>query len=467
MRELVYENVRIQFLSEEVIRLEGRYGEYFTDQGAFWNPERSGQILLGELRLILPDPGEGLKGLRIYRDCECVYSYEKMEKSGKLPAPSQTPWIYALEDTDAKVVYFLICKKDARKLREEYVLLTGRPDMRREAVWGDWRMEDCLATPSGARNSSVDAGTPDGRNNAGISENFAKALQDRKNELPYFNYPQIEELPEQQVPEKQLQRAAQECQTLRHRLLPMLYRNVYESWESGMPILRRLDWEYPQDKRVTQYLHEFMIGDLLIVPEKEKPEAYLPEGLWLYPWTGKVYQGKRCPKPQKPSGQPELYIRLGAVLILAEDTDCAGEQDWEHLTMDYYPCKECPKDGFLYEDDRKTDAYKNGEYRKTYYHTSYDGNRRAYGLSISDAEGSFEGRFAWEKRTLRIRCHELLGERVKQIFVNGSEQSFERILKSKEANVLETKGASPDSDVAELVIEHKLSECVHVDFVME
>ena len=26
--------------------------------------------------------------------------------------------------------------------------------------------------------------------------------------------------------------------------------------------------------------------------------------------------------------------------------------------MDYYPCKECLQDGFLYEDDRETDAYK-------------------------------------------------------------------------------------------------------------
>ena len=210
-----------------------------------------------------------------------------------------------------------------------------------------------------------------------------------------------------------------------------------------------------------------MIGDRLVVPEKEKSEIYLPEGLWLYPWTGKVYQGKRCRKLKNQSEQLELYIRLGAVLILAEDTACVKEQNWELLTMDYYPCKECLQDGFLYEDDRETDAYKNGKYRKTYYHTSYDGNQKAYGLSISNAEGDFAGRFAGERRTLRIRCHELLGERVKQVLINGRKQTFERILKSKEAKVFGTAGAAPDSDVAELVVEHPLSECVHVDFMME
>ena len=94
--------------------------------------------------------------------------------------------------------------------------------------------------------------------------------------------------------------------------------------------------------------------------------------------------------------------------IRDRDTACVKEQSWELLTMDYYPCKECLQDGFLYEDDRETDAYKNGKYRKTYYHTSYDGNQKAYGLSISNAEGDFAGRFAGKRRTLRIRCHELL-----------------------------------------------------------
>ena len=58
-------------------------------------------------------------------------------------------------------------------------------------------------------------------------------------------------------------------------------------------------------------------------------------------------------------------------------------------------------------------------------------------------------------------------ERVKQVLINGRKQTFERILKSKAAKVFGTAGAAPDSDVAELVVEHPLSECLHVDFVME
>lgn len=88
-------------------------------------------------------------------------------------------------------------------------------------------------------------------------------------------------------------------------------------------------------------------------------------------------------------------------------------------------------------------------------------------LAFQTRRETLQGRFAGKRRTLRIRCHELLGERVKQVLINGRKQTFERILKSKEAKVFGTAGAAPDSDVAELVVEHPLSECLHVDFVME
>ena len=74
---------------------------------------------------------------------------------------------------------------------------------------------------------------------------------------------------------------------------------------------------------------------------------------------------------------------------------------------------------------------------------------------------------AFQTRRETLGAGLLLGERVKQVLINGRKQTFERILKSKAAKVFGTAGAAPDSDVAELVVEHPLSECLHVDFVME
>lgn len=200
MRELIYDNVRIQFLSEEVLRLEVRYGAYFTDRNTLWIPDRGAfekagkrlpesqsrsrenqgrqqslvvreeatqehsrpqRFLLGDLLLVLPNPKEGLRGLQIFREGKCVYQYERVKINGKLPAPAQTPWIYPLLDVPRillpeKTAALLKRKKypamgcggslssgvqkDARKLRETYVCLTGRADMLREAVLEDQKL---------------------------------------------------------------------------------------------------------------------------------------------------------------------------------------------------------------------------------------------------------------------------------------------------------------------------------------
>ena len=59
MRELIYDNVRIQFLSEEVLRLEVRYGAYFTDRNTLWIPDRGAFEKAGRgCRKVKADPGK-------------------------------------------------------------------------------------------------------------------------------------------------------------------------------------------------------------------------------------------------------------------------------------------------------------------------------------------------------------------------------------------------------------------------
>lgn len=129
---------------------------------------RPQRFLLGDLLLVLPNPKEGLSGLQIFREGKCVYQYERVKINGKLPAPAQTPWIYPLLDVPRillpeKTAALLKRKKypamgcggslssgvqkDARKLRETYVCLTGRADMLREAVLEDQKIEPCLKQP--------------------------------------------------------------------------------------------------------------------------------------------------------------------------------------------------------------------------------------------------------------------------------------------------------------------------------
>ena len=286
MRELIYDNVRIQFLSEEVLRLEVRYGAYFTDRNTLWIPDRGAFEKAGKR---LPESqsryreNQGRQQSLVVRE-EAAQEHSRPQRF-LLPeknCSTSEKKKYILQ-WDAEDLYLLVCKKDARKLREAYVCLTGRADMLREAVLEDQKIEPCLKQPLRLLNAASDgkseAETPANGLYTEILKNPERYFQDRKKELPYLDYLEMTECQRETNLKQMLRKPGNGS------LLPMLYRNVYESWENGMPICRRLDWEYPQDKKVLLYLQGFMIGDLLVVPEKEKSEIYLPEGLWLYPWT--------------------------------------------------------------------------------------------------------------------------------------------------------------------------------------
>lgn len=58
-----------------------------------------------------------------------------------------------------------------------------------------------------------------------------------------------------------------EYNNLRYRLLPVIYKNAYNNYETGEPIFRSLGYEYPNDKRALKCVDEYLLGnDILIKP---------------------------------------------------------------------------------------------------------------------------------------------------------------------------------------------------------
>ena len=54
---------------------------------------------------------------------------------------------------------------------------------------------------------------------------------------------------------------------MRYRLLPVLYRCAFHSYQTGQPLFCRLGWEYPADKKALACDTEYMLGkDILIAP---------------------------------------------------------------------------------------------------------------------------------------------------------------------------------------------------------
>lgn len=160
---------------------------------------------------------------------------------------------------------------------------------------------------------------------------------------------------------------------LRYRLLPYLYAYFREASLTGLPIMRSLALEYPEDRETYQLSDQFLLGqDFLIAPIYRPSTAhravYLPEGNWYDYWTGERHEGGKHILVHAPLDTLPLFVRGGAIVpetVEAQHTATAG---WQNLTLYYYVRGDDGEPGSseftLYEDDGASDRYKQGEYNE-------------------------------------------------------------------------------------------------------
>lgn len=242
---------------------------------------------------------------------------------------------------------------------------------------------------------------------------------------------------------------------LRYRLLTVIYKSAYESYESGEPIFKAVGWNYPKDKKALKRFDEYMLGtDILIRPIGEtifaqndgKVSAYLPEGKWMCLFDGKIYMGHRTIRKEYALREMPLFVRLGALIPLAHEARNTKKQKWDKLVYDFYPCKEATDEGYLYEDDTETTAYKQGMYRKSSYKAAYCGTCNSYVVNLYKTEGTFSGEKCFKERKITFKVHLLNKQQIRRITVNGEEVAFKVVKKDVSAFPLNADETAPDSD---------------------
>ncbi len=152
---------------------------------------------------------------------------------------------------------------------------------------------------------------------------------------------------------------------LRYRMLPYLYSAVRECATTGMPIMRALWLQFPDDAKAVACGDQYMWGRyLLVAPVVEKGattrHVYLPRGLWHDYWTGERLEGGREISRRIDLETIPLYVRAGSILPLAPVKQYAGEKVEEPLTLSIYPGANTSF--LLYEDDGSSFNYRKGEW---------------------------------------------------------------------------------------------------------
>lgn len=124
---------------------------------------------------------------------------------------------------------------------------------------------------------------------------------------------------------------------LRYRLLPYLWSLAHTAAETGLPLLRPLALEFPDDPVAPHVETQFMLGpSLLVCPvfnAEGRCRVYLPAGRWHDWWDGTVHEGPRHLDLTVPLDRLPLFVRDGAVLPLAPEMAHVEAAPWQPLEL--------------------------------------------------------------------------------------------------------------------------------------
>lgn len=175
----------------------------------------------------------------------------------------------------------------------------------------------------------------------------------------------------------------------RQRLLPYLYTLFEEASRTGLPVMRPLWLEHPDDAAAATEERAFQLGrDLLVAPrlaEGDAPYAVtLPAGEWFDLSTGERVAGGRVQLGAPPGDSLRIFARAGAIVPEASADVRAGEPPRGELTLEVWPGPDCR--GELYLDAGDGFGYRAGELRRV----SYSCTPSADGISVTArSEGSY------------------------------------------------------------------------------
>jgi alpha-glucosidase len=137
-----------------------------------------------------------------------------------------------------------------------------------------------------------------------------------------------------------------------------------ESSHTGLPAMRPLMLEFPDDPATHGLDDQYMFGsDILVAPVLRESvttrSVYLPKGEWFDFGTGERYEGGRGHTLSVTIASLPVFVRAGAFLFRQPVVQHTGQMSGLPLTVEVYPAAR--SEGWLYEDDGHSLAYQRGE----------------------------------------------------------------------------------------------------------
>jgi alpha-D-xyloside xylohydrolase len=142
-----------------------------------------------------------------------------------------------------------------------------------------------------------------------------------------------------------------EADNMRYRLMPYIYAQAKDCTDKGLPMVRALFIEHPDDPGSWLVDNEYLFGsDLLVAPlfeETEDRDVYLPPGLWTDYQTGKKYPGG-WHKIKAGKIPVILLVKEGSVIPHVKVAQSTQFIDWSEIDLMVFPAGSDSAKGLIY-----------------------------------------------------------------------------------------------------------------------
>ena len=150
---------------------------------------------------------------------------------------------------------------------------------------------------------------------------------------------------------KRVQDVFRKSAEMKYRLMPYVYAQAKECTEKGLPMLRALFVEFPDDPGAWKVDDEYLFGSqILVAPLLESGmtgrTVYLPEGKWIDYQTEKVYEGG-WHRIEAGSLPIIMLVRDGSVLPHLKLAQSTAEMDWSKMSLKVYSVDKKQAEGLV------------------------------------------------------------------------------------------------------------------------
>lgn len=110
---------------------------------------------------------------------------------------------------------------------------------------------------------------------------------------------------------------------LKNKLFPYIYAAAHEARERGLPVMRAMVLEFPDDPGCLYLDRQYMLGESLLVAPVFRhdgfAEYYLPEGRWTHLTDGRLLKGGAWQRERVDFMNIPLFVRENTVLPMSGD----------------------------------------------------------------------------------------------------------------------------------------------------